>query len=768
MPNYVTRMSKDSGEAYQVKDTGAREQISDEVTARESAIAAEAEARQEADQAEAEARQEADQAEATAREAAIEFINENKNISAGANCFDIESWLRSVGTEFTKEGGAYTFRVNAKETTKYFFSEDDADVVFSCKLTILNGTNQIFEFYNESDEKVGEWTKDSFAPLRVKAKAVRMNYGTQGDVTVEELTLIKNNDLSNNELTKSVSRISRRMITEARGIDMADFQKYLDSVGVEYTKSGEKYIVNVNGFVSNTHWFSGEEIPVVASGHIEDGTGSGMIIFLVDRNNQPVNTLTKQTRQIKAIAAGYRIYYGSAGTGIFAGFRIEADQSMSDSMREKIRNETKNAFMVEAPEGFSWKNSPVAGKIYSDGKGSFFMKDFDVSDFKNEIEGGKNYYINPSAGHDTAYDGLSPEHPFKTAKAAYDKTDVGTIYLMPGVYSRAEGFNFFTITKDINIIGLGGDVIITNDWAVGWTEEGNQNIVKRSTSVVPERIVDVLRKDQTGNYINLTQVETLAEVYATPDSWANVSGTLYAHVSGNNHQGYTNIVCSRRDDGNMTISGECNVYLENLKLIGGKTPISAVAIDTTHAPSVFGKECEFWYGQGDANYRNAVTMRGTRLTIFQRCKAMYNGGTDGFNYHTYQDVVPKAIEIDCQGIGNGDDPDGSDQGSTIHEGGKIIRINGVYYGNHGANIGDADEETESWNIGCVCFGSKAQANSQNGNYMAYTGVAMWLDSCVGYSSMGNLAGDMELVKIRNPIFYGELKSPQTEGDPTIY
>ena len=40
MPNYVTQMSKDSGEVYQVKDTGAREQISNEVTARESAIAA--------------------------------------------------------------------------------------------------------------------------------------------------------------------------------------------------------------------------------------------------------------------------------------------------------------------------------------------------------------------------------------------------------------------------------------------------------------------------------------------------------------------------------------------------------------------------------------------------------------------------------------------------------------------------------------------------------------------------------------------------------
>lgn len=46
MPNYVTQMSKDSGAAYQVKDTGARVQISEEVTARESAIAAEASARE--------------------------------------------------------------------------------------------------------------------------------------------------------------------------------------------------------------------------------------------------------------------------------------------------------------------------------------------------------------------------------------------------------------------------------------------------------------------------------------------------------------------------------------------------------------------------------------------------------------------------------------------------------------------------------------------------------------------------------------------------
>ena len=39
MPNYVTQMSKNSGGAYLVKDTAARQQISDEVTARETTIA---------------------------------------------------------------------------------------------------------------------------------------------------------------------------------------------------------------------------------------------------------------------------------------------------------------------------------------------------------------------------------------------------------------------------------------------------------------------------------------------------------------------------------------------------------------------------------------------------------------------------------------------------------------------------------------------------------------------------------------------------------
>ena len=71
MPNYVTQMSKDSGGAYLVKDTGARGQISDEVTARESAIAAETAARESAIADETAARESAIADETAARESAI-------------------------------------------------------------------------------------------------------------------------------------------------------------------------------------------------------------------------------------------------------------------------------------------------------------------------------------------------------------------------------------------------------------------------------------------------------------------------------------------------------------------------------------------------------------------------------------------------------------------------------------------------------------------------------------------------------------------------
>lgn len=72
MAKYVVQMSKEGGEPYQILDKTARAMVSDEVTAREVAVAAETAARQEADQAEATARETAIAAEAEARETAVD------------------------------------------------------------------------------------------------------------------------------------------------------------------------------------------------------------------------------------------------------------------------------------------------------------------------------------------------------------------------------------------------------------------------------------------------------------------------------------------------------------------------------------------------------------------------------------------------------------------------------------------------------------------------------------------------------------------------
>ena len=703
------------------------------------------------------------------------FARANPNISAGVNCFDIERWLTEIGATHSYENGVHTFYVNGLQANPYVFSDEDIDFTFYCDMTIIDGSRQCFVFYDKNGTEVARY-RPGYGPIVFKGSSVKMDYGTKGTVTVQHLSLI-NNNLSNSALSKSVNFLGGALVKETRGENIMNFDEYLDLTGAEYTKNGDTYNVNVSASVLRLFNFSPSDIPVVLSAGIEYGTGTGIVIYLLDTNGNVVNTLTKYTKSVKAVASKYEISYGNSGTATFINPKIEIDyNSLSDSAEKGIRERTANMMPVPTPEGFSWVDNPVAGHLFTDGKGNFVLKNFDVADYKNQNASGVDYYVNPLVGSDTAYNGLTEKEPFKTVSKAYSMPNVRTIYMMPGIYGRNESiWGCNTITKDVNFVGFGGDVIITNDWAFGeWSAEGHTNVIKKTTSIVPERIVDVLRKNEEGNYINLVQKSTLAEVYATQDSFISSDGVLYAHVSGQNYPEWVNVVCVKRNDSNVSIDGGCSVYLEGLKVIGGSTPIRAQATDSTHAPSIYAKECEFWYGQGDASYRNAVTMRGTRLCIFQRCKALYNGGTDGFNYHTYQDIVPKAVEIECQGLYNGGANDGNDQGSTAHEGVKVIRINGLYAFNYGANIGDegienaTTDETETWNLGCVCHNSQSAYGAQHGNFMSYFNAKMWIDGCVGYSSQGNLAGNLTNVKLRYPQFIGDLKASETTGDPQYY
>jgi hypothetical protein len=64
----------------------------------------------------------------------------------------------------------------------------------------------------------------------------------------------------------------------------------------------------------------------------------------------------------------------------------------------------------------------------------------------------------------------------------------------------------------------------------------------------------------------------------------------------------------------------------------------------------------------------------------------------------------------------------------MHDGGKIIRVNGAYYNNYGGNVADIGG-SQTYNYGVVAFDSKAIDEAQSGDFWCWTGAVMNLFGC---------------------------------------
>ena len=104
------------------------------------------------------------------------------------------------------------------------------------------------------------------------------------------------------------------------------------------------------------------------------------------------------------------------------------------------------------------------------------------------------------------------------------------------------------------------------------------------------------------------------------------------------------------------------VYLENLTCLEGSAPLYVEKQSGGSDIEIYGKNCKFYYSRsaqvqtqgGTVLVDNDVCMLyGTTLSIFQNCEASFSE-KDGFGYHmgSNSSTPPKAIEINCVGIGN--------------------------------------------------------------------------------------------------------------------
>ena len=414
------------------------------------------------------------------------------------------------------------------------------------------------------------------------------------------------------------------------------------------------------------------------------------------------------------------------GRAAFTQSQLNAKQigDLSDSTQKTFKkvlnkNPIKRQIPISNPSGWTWDAHPLKNKIFFNTENYEFTTTLDLSDYEN-VATGQTYYVRKE-GSDTN-DGLTWETAFKTVWKAIQMTDRKRIYVGAGIYNRNEGLQGVGITKPVEIIGI-GDVRFGQYDNLTWTLSSGQTKTYETTRTNVNRIFDSKTVDTNGDYLELNKKASIAEVEANPNSWYTDGTKVYVHTATDVKPDATIFVY-------MNITGfaatNTTCYLENIQFEGGSWAVKMNS-DVLGVPAkLYAKNITAKY----AGAGNGYEILGSD-TVFVNCIAAKNLD-DGFNYHSSSvGNICRAIEIGCIGRDNGQSSD-TDNGSTMHDGGKIIRINGEYMRNKGPNVADVTVGTETWNMDCVAYDSTS-ANSQKTDFQASDpaggAVKAWYENC---------------------------------------
>lgn len=482
-------------------------------------------------------------------------------------------------------------------------------------------------------------------------------------------------------------------------------------------------------------------------------------VLLYEDSVHTSKTTSANTAYVRVTIETIRRYMGYVGLKPYAdvsalAYKCQLPTSAIDydfSSAQHIADAQAPVFAVNMPAAFGWADNPLAGHLFTNGRNLYYT-DYDIS---QHFPAGTVYYVSKAHGNNNN-DGLTINSALKTIRAAMGKADVSIIRVIDGVFNREE-IPLSTITKSVTIEGVDPDnrPIIYGGANITMTKTTGYTYTYQETTSNVVDVYDSRNLNEYGYLRRYPKVNTIAEVDATPGSYAHISGVLYIHCYDNGVPN-NNYIHRLTDDGALDISGSYTLGLRNLIIIGGRRALYAHAESDTDVLNVFAEHVDFY--NSISNSYDTVMLQGTTLSIFKDCKALYSR-KDGFNYHARNSIIPKAIEIDCIGRFNGVSSNSANQGSTIHDGGKIIRLHGVYTDNYGSNLAEEGEGSESYNIACASFASKATGD-QNASYYAYQQVKVFLDGCFGYSSTYAMSG-AGIFYVRNLSYDGTYKQDNT-------
>lgn len=250
--------------------------------------------------------------------------------------------------------------------------------------------------------------------------------------------------------------------------------------------------------------------------------------------------------------------------------------------------------------------------------------------------------------------------------------------------------------------------------------------------------------DSTGDgtennpFATITKALTQSAVTIHIKEGTYTQGTHYTtscNLAGKNVIGHGTVVFENDSSGHYAMVN-ASAYIENIIFKHGNATTNSafVAVCGSSGQTVCLVSCVF----RDSG-SNGLSVDGIDAVLVD-CVA-YGNKLDGFNYHarTVSSVtyIPNVIEIDCKAYNNGSDQSGSDScnGSTSHDGTKIIRLNGEYYSCYGGVIAEialaGEEPTISVNFGVLAHDSTG-TGTYKASFWASVNTKMYLYDCSCY------------------------------------
>lgn len=344
-------------------------------------------------------------------------------------------------------------------------------------------------------------------------------------------------------------------------------------------------------------------------------------------------------------------------------------------------------------------------------------------------------WVSATRGNDTTGDGSYAAPYLSWLKVMSMVAAHGTtIYAEAGVWDRRYCMGLATMPDyDINVIAVGGTAVSScryeKSGAANYTLQGDGTYTPTSARSATTCAIDKKFRDARGVPSRLKLVLSQAECAATPGSMYIGPSTFYVRLQDDRAPDTDLVVFLGSYNGNIKLGRK--YYFQGIEFEGGNDAFYNTNTVTAGSRLVF-DSCGFTHSMG-----NGLTAYGVPTVISANCYA-YNNRQDGFNYHqgTVNLLPVFAVEIDCQSYSNGEaDGANNDNGSTLHENCRAIRIRTLAGNNIGPTFADVGT-SKSWNLDCIDFGTAAGVNATNQNvgFGVYDTAMMALDGCCSVGS----------------------------------